>query len=340
MSAYIPDELKAAKKALDEGGKSRTTVRNFLSWFGASRRRHGVVSRVRAALEELGCVTYPDFEGEYIDSPIFIMDNNQFTPKHQDEEGNEEEAGAEKYNADPAHRLGRLRAANCLPTSVAPGSPLQTATSLMLVNDFSQLPVMSSERNVKGMISWKSIGSKLALGQQCVTVDDCLDKQHELKEDASIFDAITIISQHDCVLVRDGENKISGVVTAADINEQYHVLAEPFLLLGDIENCIRIMISAKFTPIELAEIRDPEDKEREINDASDLSFGEYKRLLEKPERWEKVDLKIDRLTFIKELDKVREIRNDIMHFDPDGIQDDALDTLRRFRGFLVRLQKK
>jgi hypothetical protein len=38
------------------------------------------------------------------------------------------------------------------------------------------------------------------------------------------------------------------------------------------------------------------------------------------------------------LDQVRDIRNDVMHFDPDGIPPDDLERLREFARFLQRLQ--
>jgi hypothetical protein len=38
------------------------------------------------------------------------------------------------------------------------------------------------------------------------------------------------------------------------------------------------------------------------------------------------------------LNKVREIRNDVMHFDPDGIPPADLEQLRDFAHFLQRLQ--
>src|SRR5215470_9962753 len=61
---------------------------------------------------------------------------------------------------------------------------------------------------------------------------------------------------------------------------------------------------------------DPADPDRGIEDVSDLTFGEYIRLLENPKRWEKLTVKIDRKTFVEELKRVGRIRNDIMHFDP------------------------
>ncbi len=40
----------------------------------------------------------------------------------------------------------------------------------------------------------------------------------------------------------------------------------------------------------------------------------------------------------KDLDRVREIRNDVMHFDPDPLPDSDLAALRRFVKFLQALQ--
>jgi hypothetical protein len=76
-----------------------------------------------------------------------------------------------------------------------------------------------------------------------------------------------------------------------------------------------------------------------IEAVDDLTFGEYLRLVENPDRWEKLDLQIDRVLFIKEVDEVRRIRNDVMHFDPEGIESSDVNILRYFMAFLRRLQK-
>ncbi len=55
-------------------------------------------------------------------------------------------------------------------------------------------------------------------------------------------------------------------------------------------------------------------------------------------RWKKVKVSIDRAVFCTQLNKVREIRNDVMHFDPDGILPADLERLRDFAHFLQRLQ--
>jgi predicted transcriptional regulator len=115
----------------------------------------------------------------------------------------------------------------------------------MLANDYSQLPVMTSEREVKGMISWASIGTRLAVGRAGNHVRELMDGHHEIRAELSLFQAIPIIVEHQYVLVRGNDNR---------------------------------------------------------------------------------------------MDKVREIRNDVMHFDPDGILPTDLERLRDFANFLQRLQ--
>jgi hypothetical protein len=72
----------------------------------------------------------------------------------------------------------------------------------MLKGDFSQLPVMPGEREVKGMITWRSIGARLAPGAQCNCVRDCREQHREVNANLSLFHAIPEIVQHGYVLVR------------------------------------------------------------------------------------------------------------------------------------------
>jgi hypothetical protein len=48
-------------------------------------------------------------------------------------------------------------------------------------------------------------------------------------------------------------------------------------------------------------------------------------------------LKIDRVVIREQLEQVRKIRNDVMHFDPEGITHDRIDILRRTAQFFYTL---
>ena len=344
------ERLEEIGPHLREGGASpQVTVRQFLSWFGAYRRGYWIVERIREALTKAGLETKPDFESAYIDSPIEFVVLKPVTPAVP-ASGTGTVAvpppisaatGAISTSppyADPTSRISKLAAANRPVVSVKPDSTLEEAVTLMLSLDFSQLPVMTNEREVKGVISWASIGSRLGLRKEGAVVRELMDKHHEIPADASLFSAIPIIVQNQYVLIRGADQVITGIVTSSDLSLQFKQLSEPFLLLGEIENHIRRLIGDHFGVAELTAARNPSDVDRPISGVEDLAFGEYIRLLENGDRWKKLNLAADRKTFISQLDKVREIRNDVMHFDPDPLPDSDLDALRLFAQFLQRLQ--
>jgi len=64
--------------------------------------------------------------------------------------------------ADPTYRISKLKGATNKPVSISPTADLTEAVTVMLSNDFSELPVMSGERDVKGVISWQSLGTRLS----------------------------------------------------------------------------------------------------------------------------------------------------------------------------------
>ena len=164
----------------------------------------------------------------------------------------------------------------------------------MLVNDYSQLPIMTSDREVKGMISWKILGSRLALGKRVAFVRECMEPAHEVSADDSLFGVIGRIVNFQSVLVHAQDRTITGIVTPSDLSLQFRQLSEPFLLLAEIENHIRRLIDGRFNADELAAAKDKSDATRGVHSVADLTFGEYIRLLENRDNWEKINLNVDR----------------------------------------------
>ncbi|MDD5037935.1 MAG: CBS domain-containing protein [Dehalococcoidales bacterium] len=309
---------------------SPVTAREFIGWFGAERRSYGNVHFIRFNLRKYNLVTKPDFDSIWIDSKITFeinTDDQGSTPTDVD------------VFPDPTYRIGKLKCANVPPVSVTPDAPLSKATHLMISNDYSQLPVMTNERDIKGVVSWSSIGSRLALGKACATVRECMVKHHEITADTAVLSAIDDIVRHQYVLIRNAENVITGIVTTTDLSLLFRQLAEPFLLLGEIENYIRRMTQDKYTIEELRQACEPERPNAEIKSLADLTLGEYLRLLENTERWDKLKLPIDRVQFCKGLDEVRQIRNNVMHFDPDDLHPQDIDKLRSFVRLMQELSK-
>ena len=160
-----------------------------------------------------------------------------------------------------------------------------------------------------------------------------MEPHHEMRLDSSLFHAIPIITTNDYVRVRGMDGKISEIVTSGDLSSEFRKLTEPFLLVSEIENWVRNMIQGRFTVADLASVCNPS---REIDGVGDLVFGEYIRLLQDPNRWMQLGVHIDRAMFCEQLDLIREIRNDVMHFKLD-IKSEDLESLHKFAGFLKTL---
>jgi CBS domain-containing protein len=345
----IPDDLREIVDKVQEGKRPRASVRTVLRWFGAERRGFRILREVRRALKRAKLSTVPDFDGAYIDSQVTFVSKQEGERKSQKSSKGTADSGMNLVDqaagesspsaipVDPTYRIGRLESANKSVVWVKPDETVQRAATLMLNHNFSQLPVMVNERDVKGIVTWRTIGRKFVLGASCDTIREVMETHQEISSEASLFSAIELIVQHDCVLVRDSERKISGIVTTHDLGAQFGSLAEPFLLLGEIENHIRGILGP-LSKSELAAAADPSDGEREIEDVADLTFGEYLRLLTDKKIWSKLGLKIDQKTSAHYLEEIRKIRNDVMHFDPEGIAPEDMKKLRSMVVFLRQLQ--
>jgi CBS domain-containing protein len=349
MNNYL---AKISDQVASEGMSPPVTTREFLSWFNAQRRGYSIVRQIRRELELHNLLTVPDFESNYIDAPLHLVPIVRTAdplpgPTEAIKDTIVEEiaaradqpgVNADWVRRDPTYRISKLAPANQAIISVKPDSTLAEVVGILLLKNFSQLPVMTNERDVKGVITWAAIGSRLALSKPPGdAARSFMEPHHEIRSSFSIFDAIPIVVMHQYVLIRGEDNKISGIITASDLSDQFRLLAEPFLLLGEIENLLRGLIADRFSNADLIDGRDPNDA-REIQGPDDLAFGDYLRLLEKPERWAQFGLAIDRVSFCKDLDNIRRIRNDVMHFDSDGVLPKELDSLRDFKKFLNQVE--
>ncbi len=301
------------------------TPRELLEAFGCVKRTKGNVARIDTFLDKKKLITEPNYTDSWVDTII--------TLKHK------KKAKAKKEN-DSIQRLKLLAAANRVPVTVTANSSLREAITLMMLNNFSQLPVMNGSRQVAGVITWEKIGYGITNGLESEFVKDYLHTDVVILDyETPLLDAVTRIIKNDFALVKRVDNTICGIVTIADISIQFINVTEPFLLLEQIENHVRQILDGKFLIQELREICKIGDEERQIEYIDDLNFGDYLRIIEKPEHWDRLKLSIDRTYFIKHLDAVRQVRNDIMHFDPEGITMDQREELLKMAKFLMELRK-
>lgn len=317
-----------------------TTPKAILELFGVRRRGWRVVEVVNGLLEAHELFSEPAFRNTWITNEIIIKPKPKIHAKNPKSELSED--------FDPVPRISRLRAANYLQLkeknegdgliSVNRDTTVQAAMHLMMAYDFSQLPILSNNgREPEGIISWRSIGKSMAMQETCKTVMDCKESVQTLDENTPLFEAARIILRDEVVLVRSKSknNLITGIITATDLGEQFISLAEPFLIIEQIENHLRKILSGKFTKEQITKVIDPNDAGKEIDRLEDLNFGAYIRLIENETHFNKLELHLDRKLLIQQLRRVNDIRNDVMHFDPEEIDPGEMEFLRNTANFLA-----
>ena len=339
----VPYQLRTIAEKVQNGERPRETVRALLLWFDQHRRGQHVVNYIRLVLESARLKTDPDFELAFFDGPVEFQPLSEPDPKQaagtavplaEKRDMPRPAAGDGKPPKDPVMRVDILEAANkknlC---TVARDDLLEEAMAHMSMRNFSQLPVMQGDRDVRGMISWKSIGEAAAWGKSCKFVRDCMEHAEVIPWDTPLITAVSKIVEHQVVLVAGHDGRVTGLITTTDLALEFRKLSEPFLLLGEIENHVRRIIQGKFSSEELAAAKNPSDSSRNIEDVSDLAMGEYIRLLQNPENWKRLECKLDRKTFIKRLEEVGAIRNDVMHFHPDPLEPEDIQLLQEIARF-------
>lgn len=338
-SNYIA-EFEEIKLEVAEGKEPTRSVRELLRWFGARRRRSGAVERIEAELEAAGIQTEPHFTTTWIDAPVIFKKKKILETASAGEVTSAAAISVIEELPDVTHLVRMLEAANRDVLFVNPQDPIEKAITLMLAYDFSQLAVMTGPRDLKGAISWKSIGSRLSQQRALTLVSDAMEPASKVTDRESLFEATKVIIRHEYAFVESSlDKRITGIVTATDLSEQFQGLSEPFLLLARIENQIRRMIQRVFDIETLRSVMADTDADRraKLSRVSELSIGDYIRLFEQEQHWAKLGFVADRKTFCAELEKVRKLRNEIMHFHLDVVGDEDSDQLRRFSRLLDQL---
>ena len=356
----IPDQLLAVQKDVAAGKRRWAKIKTLLSWFEKKGRGKHVIQTIQEALEKTRLFTKPAFTSgsvhDYIEFKSWAeaSDSSAGQSTGSDQSGDDAKAGDEgQTESDEGDQgggrqlsqsmgskfcIGMLEAAN-RPNEVLTitrDKTVEEATTLMMIHRYSQLPVTQDMRRIDGMISWRSMGRVRARGDACAFVRDCLEPVRIIDQDAPFFEAVDTITEKEVVLVRGQDRTITGIVTTSDLSREYHQKTAPFLLLGEVEDRIRLLIDQNLAA-EVKKMENRGDDSRDIEHASDLTFGEYVRLLESRDNWKKLHLEIDRKLFVGLLNDVREVRNDVMHFRPDSSEPENLGKVRMLHSLLEQL---
>ncbi|MGW3392012.1 restriction system modified-DNA reader domain-containing protein [Streptomyces cinereoruber] len=339
--------LKDARKQADAEAPITVTVRDLLGWWGASRRGYLVTEQVAAELANHGLSTVPDFAAVGIDDRVTLTgpsrDTEDGEEKAADQEptaGQEEprEAGTpgtattssdEEDKGEPiqGQTVGNLPSALKGVVSVSSSASFEEVFTKMRLNGYSQLPVLSGPRNLRGAVTWESI-ARARYADPEAPFSEAIVAAHAVSYAEHLIDVLPDLERFGFLLVKDQTNQIAGIITVADVAAEYGATARPFLLIGDLDRQLRRVISEGLDLTEVITLCDP-DGRRKLSTFDQLSYGDYQQVLGNQEQWDKLSWPLDRKSFIARLDELREIRNELMHFnDKDKAGDSAIPLLR------------
>lgn len=375
----IENRLSDLSKKARLIGDQTIVVRELMQWIGVSRRRSRTTQKIREHLSEHNLVSEPDIANININSQITIkyLEEHNFVehipdsaqsdaehatrsnlaPAHSNQADHSKPVGssettsgtlptkpAREAHDDPTYRIHTLEAAEALPASAQPDTPIEEIVSTLEHQKLTHIPVFSGTTNkdIKGIVSWKSIAQALFHKDSCVKARDCMEPVHEISKEHSILGSLDGILEHNHALVRARDKQITGIITAKDLAMVFHEYGRIFLIIEEIERHIRQIIDQKISPEEIqsAILSEQNQKnERDLNieeeiSADSLTFGQYISILSRKELWAKLSVKIDRKYFIEQLSDINQIRNRTMHFDPDGINAKETRALVDFVDFL------
>lgn len=316
---------KIAAIQADNNRTEIVTPRELINHYGYQRRSWGICQHIVEQLQKQELELSSDPYSEWIEAHIELRHKAVATTKVDD---------------DAIRRVKSMEAANHKPTYVDRNDSIEHAITLMMQNDYSQLPVVSGgERTLIGYISWKTIGLANWKGVKGDTVEAFMSDQiTSIRRTTSLLRAIHIVAEKEFVVVLNEDKTMNGIITTADIASEFFSItqAEAFLLLEQIELQIRKLINRGGILLEELQKVCAEEG-REVNCIDDLTFGEYIRVIDDSKNWKKIGIKSEKGAFIAFLNQIREIRNDVMHFEPDGIKKEKIEDLRNMARYLSEL---
>jgi predicted transcriptional regulator len=218
-----------------------------------------------------------------------------------------------------------------------PGDML-ASEALELLNEhrYSQLPVIIGDE-VIGMFSYRSFSRtvmELAYSKarskaflEDLTVEEC----YEPAEFARITDEFQkwfdVLDDHNAVLVGEPQ-LLQGVVTPMDVLRYLYQVAKPFVLVAEIETCLRALIRIAADTDQLAECAKTAlarvySEETLPTRLEDMTFHDYVQIIGDGRNWSRFHpvLRGTRERTRAKLEEMNELRNGVFHLREISLED-------------------
>ncbi|HEY9439095.1 MAG TPA: CBS domain-containing protein [Streptomyces sp.] len=313
-------------------------VLDLLALFGTRLRNELTVPRIEQALKDAGLSTLPDFATCNSGADIQIVTCAAVPPPPAPSEEETEDLPGGGLPQNPI-KIGDIPAAVNGLYSVTPDKKLSEITYLMRTKNYSQIPVIESGSVLHGVVTWRSVVKAYEKAARPDLAEALIDPP-VVEAHHDFFSLLPRVSEEGYLLVRANNGSFSGIVTAADITERFGATAWPFFVIGEIEFRLRKCLGAKIGPDAIRAVQ-PSQARMQTGLITDLMFSGYVKLLDgeqqnpglrakADENWKALDWRMNRIQFVRQLDRVRRIRNSIAHFDAEPLTPRLSDELRGF----------
>jgi hypothetical protein len=304
------------------------SVRELLGLWGKQKRGAAITKIIERELAGRGLVSYPEIaKADYYGSVKIL--NEKDLPAY---------AGL-----DVGWPISSVLNIDRGLVDAGPDDSLLTVETRMVLQDLSQIPVLSrARRELYGAVTWKSIAQCPGPRSEATAKQAMQENIPTARSSDSLLDHIETIIENEFLLIRDPTNVYVGILTTTDLADSFQATSGPFVKIGEIERRLRILVNQLPLPA-IQQAKLPTDSAREIGSSSDLNFGEYVRVLQNQDNWNKLGLAFDRATIIRNLEAVNEVRNDVMHFRPTPPEteiNEANDAIDQCLNWLRTINKK
>jgi CBS domain-containing protein len=236
--------------------------------------------------------------------------------------------------------IERLLEGRDAPLCVKASASVREALSLMIEHDYSQLPVISEDGLLVGIVSHEMISRRYyhldgAVNLLGLSVDHCIVPAHTLTPDRDLLEALDRLKEVYAIVVTVEQRPV-GILTDFDTTHFFRDLTEDLILVEDIEVTLRHYVEEAWPgEDDLASALIEAFGRRSDGTPSKayerLTFHEHVGLLAADVNWEKLRGALEpKELFLQLMEQVRLIRNQLAHFrgETDPVQHDALVQAR------------
>jgi len=318
-----PASQEDLKTEVDREGTRQLSARDLIGLWDWQRRTTDCIETVDQGLADLGLAVAPHFTAVQLDDLVTVSGAGagEYEPDGGTDGGAPVDLAPRRADDDEGAtdltwRIGSLSLAKKVVT-VKADQPVGTAIEQMIAGEYSQLPVVDGYERLKGVITWESIAHAQFRGTPTWVADATLANAYSCRESEELFARIDDIQRRGFLIIVDGENVVTGILTAADLSGELRNRVQPFTVLEEIEQRLRKAVSSLSVEDLRGSFPDGDSRAKKINSPKDLKLGNYSYLLNDETRWTALAWPYERADMVSRLRKVASYRNSIAHWDID-----------------------